>query len=383
MIELGEVCNFQGGSQPPKNVWINNPKDGYIPMLQIRDFTQSPQNEYVPTSNSLKICKEDDILIARYGASVGKILTGLSGAYNVAIVKTIPDAKSLIKPYLYFYLKSDLFQNLLKSVGSRAAQQGFNKEDITKFKIPLPPLSEQKRIAAILDKADAIRRKRKQALELADEFLRATFLDMFGDPVSNPMGWNNCKIEDLCKTIVDCPHTTPQYCDPTEGIPCIRTSDLQKGFLEFETTKYVTPENYAVRIKRHEPSSGDIVYSREGERFGIAALIPQETKLCLGQRMMLFSPDRSKCTSEFLWGLLNSKGIYQQALKEVGGATSPHVNVGAIKKFKAIIPSMGMQRDYSDAIKKMYYLRNKSIDKLSTADTLFASLSQRAFRGEL
>lgn len=104
MAKLIEVCDFQGGSQPPKNEWIQMPKHDYIRMLQIRDFTQPNKNvpEYVKKTNKLKICSENDILIARYGASLGKILTGLSGAYNVAIMRTIPNEKVLTKRYLFY-----------------------------------------------------------------------------------------------------------------------------------------------------------------------------------------------------------------------------------------------------------------------------------------
>lgn len=89
-MKLTDVCYFQGGSQPPKNQWSDEPREGYIRMLQIRDFTQDNSKvEYVKITNSTKKCEEKDILIARYGASIGKILTGLSGAYNVAMMKVI------------------------------------------------------------------------------------------------------------------------------------------------------------------------------------------------------------------------------------------------------------------------------------------------------
>ena len=104
-MRLTDICDFQGGSQPPKDEWLFEKQEGYIRMLQIRDFTQSEKvvPEYVKISKSTKICQADDILIARYGASIGKILTGLSGAYNVAIMRAIPDTHMLQKKYLYYY----------------------------------------------------------------------------------------------------------------------------------------------------------------------------------------------------------------------------------------------------------------------------------------
>jgi len=144
-IPLTQVCDFQGGSQPPKEQWIDHAEEGYIRMLQIRDFTQPDKDniEYVRVTKTIKTCNEDDILIGRYGASVGKILTGLSGAYNVAIIKTIPDASKLTKRFLYHYLNSPYFQSFILSVGSRAAQAGFNKEDLSDAQIPQLSLKEQ------------------------------------------------------------------------------------------------------------------------------------------------------------------------------------------------------------------------------------------------
>ena len=166
-VRLTDICNFQGGSQPPKEEWIDHEAPGYIRMLQIRDFTQAEKDnvEYVKESKTLKKCNSDDILIGRYGASVGKILTGLSGAYNVAIIKTIPDENKIFKRYLYFYLNSPYFQNYIAAVGSRAAQAGFNKEDLNSAVIPLPPLGEQRRIAISLDKVSDLIAKRRTQLD--------------------------------------------------------------------------------------------------------------------------------------------------------------------------------------------------------------------------
>ena len=110
-MKLTDICDFQGGSQPPKEEWSNEKQKGYIRMLQIRDFTQSGRvtPEYIKLSKSTKVCEADDILIARYGASVGKILTGLAGAYNVAIMRTIPDTNRIQKKVFILLFKIFLF----------------------------------------------------------------------------------------------------------------------------------------------------------------------------------------------------------------------------------------------------------------------------------
>ena len=182
-VRLCDVCDFQGGSQPPKNEWSFEQKDGYIRMLQIRDFTQTRnvEKEYIKLTSSTKTCVTEDILIARYGASIGKILTGLSGAYNVAIMKTIPNEGILNKSYLKYYLLSNYFQNGINSVGARAAQAGFNKEDLSKLYIPVVSLVQQKLIVDKLNKLTALIDKRKKQLKKFDELVKSRFIEMFGD----------------------------------------------------------------------------------------------------------------------------------------------------------------------------------------------------------
>jgi type I restriction enzyme S subunit len=254
---------------------------------------------------------------------------------------------------------------------------------VRKSTIPLPPLAEQRRIAAMLDKADAIRRKRREAIRLLEEFLRSAFLDMFGDPVRNPKGWEVVRLQDLCSRVVDCPHSTPKYAAGVTDFPCIRTSDLQGGFLDWSSTKYVKQDHYDERIGRHVPAEGDVLYSREGERFGIGALLPSNTRVCLGQRMMLFRPDAKSVTSAFLWGLLNSGGVYHMANQLVGGSTSPHINVHDIRQFRVYKPPLDLQMTYEKTYLTAAACREKIIGVgTRECEALFNSLAQEAFGGE-
>lgn len=177
-MKLTDICDFQGGSQPPKNQWSSEPKEGYIRMLQIRDFTQdSSKVEYVKITNSIKKCNGKDILIARYGASIGKILTGLSGAYNVAMMKVVIDENIVDRNFIYNFLKSDMFQNYIKNVGQRAAQAGFNKEELSKININLPTLEEQKNIAQELNKVQEIIDIRKKQIDQLYELIKSQFVE--------------------------------------------------------------------------------------------------------------------------------------------------------------------------------------------------------------
>ncbi len=200
MKKLCDICDFQGGSQPPKNEWSFEPQAGYVRMLQIRDFTQSEKvvPEYIKIAGSTKQCMEDDILIARYGASIGKILTGLAGAYNVAIMKTVPDTSKIRKRYLYYYLKSPYFQNSILNVGARAAQAGFNKEDLAKLVIECPDLAKQDEIIEILSKLEMIIGWKEQQFAKFDDLIKSRFVEMFGIPGSNEKGWGISMLGKCC-----------------------------------------------------------------------------------------------------------------------------------------------------------------------------------------
>jgi type I restriction enzyme S subunit len=148
-LPFTEIFDINGGTQPPKAVFIDEPKEGYIRLLQIRDFGKKPVPTYIPDTGKLMTCKKDDILIARYGASIGRIVTGMEGSYNVALAKvSVPE--NMDKNFVKWLLKSNLFQEPILSI-QRTAQNGFNKTDLASIYIPLPPLAEQNRIVAKLD----------------------------------------------------------------------------------------------------------------------------------------------------------------------------------------------------------------------------------------
>lgn len=295
-----------------------------------------------------------------------------------------PDPNRLDSRWLYYWLSSPYGRAVLTSMNNTTSGlRNLDRQRYLDQRLPLPPLEEQRRIAAILDKADAVRRKRKEALALTEELLRSAFLDMFGDPVTNPKGWEIVELQQLCSVIVDCPHETPKYSESITPYPCIRSSDIQRGYIDLSTTKYVDYHHYKIRTKRHVPVVDDIIYCREGARFGNAALVPKDMNPCLGQRMMLLQADKSKAEPVFLCFLLNTEGVYLQAAKLVAGSASPHVNVGDIKKIKVFYPPRETQFLFKKIAEKNEFIRQKLLVSLETSNLNFYSLLQRAFRGEI
>lgn len=161
-IRHNEIFQVIGGSQPPKAKFIFESTEGYIRLYQTRDYGNNPQPVYIPISDAKKVSKEGDILLARYGGSLGKVFWAEDGAYNVALAKVVPLYKSdlVSKKYIYYYYLSPIYQSFVQKM-SRSAQAGFNKGDLNELLFPLPPFEEQKRIVEKLE----------QLLPLCDELM--------------------------------------------------------------------------------------------------------------------------------------------------------------------------------------------------------------------
>ncbi|HRI05271.1 MAG TPA: restriction endonuclease subunit S [Pyrinomonadaceae bacterium] len=152
---FSDCFRTNGGSQPPKSKFVFEPSQGYVRFLQIRDFASESTPTYIPISNNNKLCTADEILLGRYGASIGKILTGKSGAYNVACAKVTPLEPSRIrKDYLFYWLHSSYFQNYVRGI-SRSAQGGFNSGDLGGLTFSYPANEVQETIVRILRTVDA------------------------------------------------------------------------------------------------------------------------------------------------------------------------------------------------------------------------------------
>ena len=155
-VRHNDLFDISGGSQPPKSKFIEREKEGYIRLFQIRDYGSNPQPIYIPLSTASKISQKGDILLARYGASLGKVFYAEYGAYNVALAKVIPlyESRLIFQKYIFLYYCSSIYQNEIVN-RSRCAQAGFNREDLNSLLFPLPPLSEQYRIVEKYEKAIA------------------------------------------------------------------------------------------------------------------------------------------------------------------------------------------------------------------------------------
>ena len=319
------------------------------------------------------IFDDELVLLAEDGGNFGSKERPI--AYRVSGKCWVNNHAHVLKPreginvdYLCFSL---MFYNTDGLVNG-ATRQKLTQATMRKMLIPKRVMKDQ---LAIVNKLNVIRniiQNRQKELQKLDELIKARFVELFEDGTS-PLR----TVEELCSEIVDCPHTTPKY----EGVlkhPAIRTSEIKKGYITWDTMKYVSDDEYKERIVRLRPKQGDIVYGREGI-IGNAAILPAGYQFCLGQRVMLLRPDYSKCTSEYLLYAVISDDVYRQAVGKNNASTVAHVNVKDVKRFKIPLPSIEKQNEFALFVKQVDKMKKAMQNSLNEQQLLFDSLMQRYF----
>ena len=400
--KLGDVCEFQGGAQPPKEEWIKENRSGYIRMLQIRDFTQSRNFdiEYVKKTSKLRICNENDILLGRYGASVGKVLTGLSGAYNVAIVKTIPNSE-YSKLFIKYYFQSPLFQTrLLNLCNQRTAQAGFNKEDIYDFPIPYISLNEQKHVVKTLDekfaKIDKLKTAAETNLKNAKELFETT-LEKELNPLSRhserseessadlPSGWELKTLQEICGKIVDGTHNSPP--NKAKGdYQYITAKNIKADGIDLSDVTYVSKEVHKEIFARCNPEKGDVLLIKDGATTGIAVINTLDYEFSLLSSVALIKVDKTKIYEKTLVYLLNSKAIYKQMRKKMDGAAITRLTLEKIKALQIPLPPLSVQKEIVARLDKL----SENVKRLeanykqiiANCDELKKSILKKTFEGD-
>ncbi|MGS0497023.1 restriction endonuclease subunit S [Pseudoalteromonas mariniglutinosa] len=374
VVKLGDLVKFIGGSQPPKSTFKYEPMEGYIRLLQIRDYKSNNNLTFIPESSTKKFCSKKDIMIGRYGPPVFQILRGLEGAYNVALMKAEP-SKSVDRDYLFYFLKQDTLFRLIDGLSQRTAgQSGVDMDALKAYPMLLPPLDEQKRIAAILDKADTIRRKRQQAIQLADDFLRSVFLDMFGADLQRSTSvttFGDVSILDAKmvdpreEEYLDLLHIGPDRIEKNTGklLPALTAREEQ-----LISKKFLFDNQY-------------ILYSKIRPYLRKVA-VPDFKALCSAD-MYPIKPVKGKVTREFMWMLLLSDYFDNYVSSLPARANIPKLNRTELAAFKFSLPDYTKIEKFTAVVQKSHQGTKSIKSSYVESNNLFDALSQKAFAGEL
>ena len=390
LVKLGDLCNkvTDGSHNPPKGIDIST----YI-MLSSKNVFDDQVN-----FNSPRYLTETDYNNEnkRTDVSVGDVLLTIVGTVGrAAVVKkehgkfTLQRSVAVLKPnkkiesrFLMYCLRSML--NVLVANSRGVAQKGIYLKQIKELEIPLPPLAEQKRIATILDKADAIRQKRKQAIKLADDFLRSVFLDMFGDPVTNPKGWEVKKLKDI--TIKLGSGSTPRggkeaYLE--EGISLIRSLNIHNNRFTHKNLAFIS-DSQAEKLKNVVIEKDDLLLNITGASVCRATLVDNSILPArVNQHVCIVRAKSTEATQCYLARLITSNRFNESLMRiaTAGGATREALTKQQVENLEIILPPLELQVRFENIVQSVtaQVQKAKSQEKLP----LFNSLSQKAFAGDL
>jgi len=380
-VELQEISKVIMG-QSPKGESYNEDGIG-LPLLNgAADYKGNIFKPKKHTSEPTRVAQKGDILLG-IRATIGNFAFSDSEyciGRGVAAIRV--DEKKAHKGYILKCVERELSRIIHRATGSTI--KGIKKEDLTEMKLNLPPLDQQKKIAAILDAADAYRQKTKALIEKYDELTQSLFLDMFGDPVTNPKGWE-------IKTIGDCFNVKggkrlpkgSKYETTVTKHAYIRVKDFMANGLDTSDIKYISEEIHD-KISRYIISSNDVYISIAGT-IGLSGYVPESLSGAnlTENAAKLIPKEAIEFRKEYLSFYLNSDYAQQNIKSKTMAVGVPKLALFRIQELPYINAPINVQDIFVRRVQAIESQKAQAQASLSQAEDLFNSLLQRAFKGEL
>ena len=383
---FGEVCEIIGGSQPPKSTFIYESKEGYIRLIQVRDYRTDKFKTYIPLEKARKFCTKDDIMIGRYGPPIFGIFKGLEGAYNVALMKAVPNENILNKEFLYWFLKTDKLIRFVEKSSKRAAgQDGVRKDLLYKYPTPVPPIKEQKQIVEILDKAfESIAQAKaniEKNIQNSQELFQSRLNEIFSQKGE---GWEEKELIEINKFI---DYRGKTHKKTESGIRLITAKNVKMGVLNREPEEYIDTNDYESWMTRGIPQKGDVLFTTEAP-LAMVALLDTDEKIAFAQRIITLCPNREILSGEYLSYCMQSDIVQNRVLEKGTGATVTGIKSKLLKEILIPIPkNKNIQKKIVDEIdilkEQTKQLEKHYNQKLKNLEELKKSILQKAFSGEL
>lgn len=387
-----DLMDVQGGTQPPKSEFIPEAQNGYIRLLQIRDFGKKPVPTYIPESKKLKTCREEDLLIGRYGASLGRICTGHEGAYNVALAKVIYPYE-FERSFIRYYLESEIFQFPLRLL-SRSAQNGFNKEDLSRFDFLLAPLAEQKILADKLDTLLAQVDSTKARLEQIPQILKRFRQAVLAAAVSGKLISTNSEINKLTrlgKIAKDIRYGTSKKCSEDKGnVAVLRIPNIGMGYIINHNLKYADFDSKELLSLSLE--KGDLLLIRSNgsvDLVGKVAVISEnDIKYLFAGYLIRIRLDQEKAIPHFISFCLQSPQL-RQVIENIARSTSGvnNINSKELASLELPLPPLSEQTEIVRRVEQLFAyadgIEKQVQNALERVNNLTQSILAKAFRGEL
>jgi type I restriction enzyme, S subunit len=384
-VKLKDIADFVNGRAFKSSEW----SDQGLPIIRIQNLNdpEKPFNYFEGEYDQKNFVQSGNILLSwsgTPGTSFGCFKwTREDGLLNQHIFKVQLVREKVDQDYFVYAVNKNLNILIDQSHGGVGLKH-ITKGKLNEVSIYLPPLDQQKKITSILDAADAYRQKTKALIEKYDELTQSLFLDMFGDPVSNPREWEFKKFQDFTNKYNQGVNTTTEeikYSD--EGtFPIIRAGEVGKGSLKFDSVVWVDKEN-EYKIKNScKPIKGDVLYANIGANLGTACLV--ETSRSFGIAWNVFRIQlKEKINRKFFVYQLNCEWIKRIVWSKVKTATVPFISGKQISSIDFINPPIELQNQFAERVQAIEAQKAQAEASLAQAEDLFNSLLQRAFKGEL
>lgn len=374
LVTLGKHIDILSGYAFPSSGF--NQKNG-VPLIRIRDILSGRTETYYEGSYDLKyLIKKGDLLVGMDGDFNRKYWKGTDALLNQRVCKITPNPETLDKNFLYHFLQKEL--DKIHATTDVVTVKHLSVKKIQDIKIRLPSLKEQKRIAAILDKADGIRQKREQAIKLADDFLRAKFLDMFGTPANNIHRFPKGTIRDLVDSVNY--GTSAKASIDSGEYPILRMGNITyQGGWDFTDLKYL---DLSVKEKdKFLVKEGDLLFNRTNskELVGKTAVYEDDRPMAFAGYLIRVRPN-SIGNNYYIAGYLNSthgKITLMNMCKSIVGMAN--INAQELQNIEILIPPKHLQDEYEiiyKKIKKGLIISSRSVMQLQK---LASNLSNRYF----
>ena len=381
MVPFGQVVENRDALRVPLKKSDREQRDGPYPYYGASGVIDNI-DEFIFEGPHLLIGEDGANLLAR-STPIAFMADGKFWVNNHAHVLRATD-KADLKYLTYFFETLDL-----EPYVTGTAQPKLTRRNLDRILVPLPPLPEQRRIAAILDKADSIRRKRQETIRLTEEFLRSAFLDMFGDPVTNPKGWPRTAVEVFASAEKNAMAIGPfgsnlKVSDyRTSGYPVIFVRDIRETGFAWVSNVFVDNEKFS-ELRGHHVAPGDVVATKMGLPPCIAGVVPPTLpQAIITADVIKLSVDRSKHVPEFVAAALNSNHCRRQVALITAGVTRPKVTLRDFRQLQLPCPPLFMQHRWKKVVEYTGLLRTHFQDADKATSLLFSSLVQRAFRGQV
>lgn len=285
------------------------------------------------------------VLVAGNGDLNVKYYNGKFDAYQRTYIIEDNGSGKIHMPYLYYFMESYIEELRKQAIGG--VIKYIKLGNLTEALIKLPSIDEQKAIVKLLNKLSHILVLQKDEISKLDELIKARFVEMFGDPASNPMGWDETSVGNECFYIKDGPHKSlPDIGKENGGHPFISVRNIVNGYIDFSSARYISDEDYADAIKKCHPEKGDMLYSKGGTT-GIAKLIDIDEEFANWVHVAVLKFDKTKLNGIFFENMLNGSYCYEQSQRLTKGIANRDLVLSAMAQIKMYRPPMKLQEQFA------------------------------------